>query len=95
MKRKEAAYDRHEQHTAAHARAFPGNTAAERADNARKLEDLRVELAPQFDYLAAQGIPRDEVAALWRFTITQRVELAMDKASQRMPLPIQNSSGSR
>jgi pimeloyl-ACP methyl ester carboxylesterase len=75
--------------TAEHARAFPGNTAAERADNARKLEDLRLELAPQFDYLAQQGIPRDEVAALWRFTITTRVELAMDKASQRMPLPIQ------
>lgn len=75
--------------TAAHARAFPGQTAAERADNARKLEELRVELTPQFDYLAANGIPRAEVAALWRFTVTRRVELAMDKASQRMPLPIQ------
>lgn len=75
--------------TALHARAFPGNTAAERADNARKLEDLRQELMPQFDWLASEGLPRDQVAALWRFTITRRVELAMDKASQRMPLPIQ------
>lgn len=75
--------------TAEHARAFPGQTAAERADNARKLEELRQELMPQFDYLAANGLPRAEVAALWRFTITRRVELAMDKASQRMPLPIQ------
>ncbi len=75
--------------TAEHARAFPGQNAAERADNAKKLEELRQELMPQFDYLAANGIPRAEVAALWRFTITRRVELAMDKASQRMPLPIQ------
>ncbi|KAB2900052.1 MAG: hypothetical protein F9K40_09670, partial [Kofleriaceae bacterium] len=75
--------------TAAHARAFPGANAAERADNAKKLEDLRQELAPQFDWLEGRGIPRSDVAAVWRFTVTTRVELAMDKASQRMPLPIQ------
>ena len=72
-----------------HDRAFPGKDAAERADNARKLEELRVELAPQFEFFEREGIPREEVAALWRFTVTQRVELAMDKPSQRMPLPIQ------
>lgn len=71
-----------------HERAFPGNTAAERQDNAEKLEDIRVDLAPRFDFFAAAGVPRSEVAALWDFRITERVELAMDKASQRMPLPI-------
>jgi pimeloyl-ACP methyl ester carboxylesterase len=75
--------------TAEHARAFPGADAAERADNARKLEDLRIELTPQFDWLESRGIPRTDVAAVWRFTVTNRVELAMDKASQRMPMPIQ------
>jgi hypothetical protein len=74
--------------SAEHERAFPGNTAAERRDNAEKLEAIRVDLAPRFDHFAAAGLPRAEVAALWDFRITQRVELAMDKASQRMPLPI-------
>ena len=41
-----------------------------------------------FDYAAAHGVPRADVAALWTFTITQRTELAMDKASQRVPLPL-------
>jgi hypothetical protein len=74
--------------TAAHERAFPGNTAAERQDNAAKLEEIRVDLAPRFDFFAAAGVPRAEVAALWDFRVTERVELAMDKASQRMPLPL-------
>ncbi len=75
--------------TPAHNRAFPGDTVAERAENARKLEEIRLELAPIFDWLGGRGVPRDEIAALWRFTITTRVELAMDKPSQRMPIPIQ------
>jgi dienelactone hydrolase len=75
--------------TPEHNDAFPGNTFAERASNAKKLEDIRVQLAPHFDFFAARGLPRDEVAALWRFTVTTRVELAMDKASQRMPIPMQ------
>jgi pimeloyl-ACP methyl ester carboxylesterase len=70
-----------------HERAFPGDTRAERQDNATKLEDIRRELAPYFDHFAQNGVPREEVAALWKFTITRRVELAMDKSSQRMPLP--------
>ncbi|MBK9031331.1 MAG: hypothetical protein IPL61_08335 [Myxococcales bacterium] len=73
----------------AHNRAFPGDTFAERADNARKLEEIRQELLPMFDHLAERGLPRAEIAALWRFTITTRTELAMDKPSQRMPIPIQ------
>ncbi len=73
----------------AHNRAFPGDTFAERADNAHKLEVIRQELLPMFDHLAARGLPREQIAALWRFTITERTELAMDKPSQRMPIPIQ------
>lgn len=70
-----------------HQRAFPGRSRAERMDNARRLEELRLELQPYFDFFVAQGIPRAEIAALWSFTTTRRTELAMDEASQRMPLP--------
>jgi len=70
-----------------HDRAFPGDDAAERADNAADLEELRVELAPYFDHFERAGLERSEIAALWAFTVTERVELAMDKVSQRMPLP--------
>ncbi|HEU0033415.1 MAG TPA: hypothetical protein VFQ53_22440 [Kofleriaceae bacterium] len=71
-----------------HEWAFPGDTHEERVANATKLETIRKDLAPMFDQLAARGIPREEVASLWAFTVTTRTELAMDKASQRMPLPI-------
>jgi dienelactone hydrolase len=75
--------------TEAHQHAFPGNTRAERADNARKLEENRVRLAPVFDRFETEHkTPRAEVAALWDFTVTTRTELAMDKPSQRLPLPI-------
>ncbi len=74
--------------TPEHERAFPGDTAEERHDNATKLETIRKDIAPMFDRFETDGIPRDEVAALWAFTVTTRTELAMDKASQRMPLPI-------
>lgn len=53
------------------------------------LEDLRRALLPLFDGLERQTppVPREEIAALWAFTITTRTELAMDRASERMPLP--------
>jgi dienelactone hydrolase len=73
--------------TPEHERAFPGATHAERHDNARKLEKIRAELAPVFDYFEARSLPRAQIAALWSFTVTRRTELAMDKASQRMPIP--------
>lgn len=72
-----------------HNRAFPGDTYAERAEVAAQLEELRLELAPMFEFLDGRGLDRAEVAALWRFTVTTRTELAMDKPSQRMPIPIQ------
>ncbi len=82
--------------TADHEHAFPGVTQAERQDNARKLEDIRKDLAPAFEaFESGLGgrstfgpLPRAEVAALWAFTVTTRTELAMDQPSQRMPLPI-------
>lgn len=74
--------------TPEHERAFPGDTREERMANAKKLETIRADLAPVFDRFEADGIPRAEVASLWAFTVTTRTELAMDKASQRMPLPI-------
>jgi pimeloyl-ACP methyl ester carboxylesterase len=74
--------------TPEHERAFPGDTRAERQENARKLEEIRADLAPMFDHFEERGLPRAEVAALWAFTVTTRTELAMDEPSQRMPLPI-------
>ncbi len=71
-----------------HERAFPGDTKAERMDNAAKLEKIREDLAPMFDFFEARGVARADVASLFAFTITRKTELAMDKASQRMPLPI-------
>ncbi|WP_157069701.1 hypothetical protein [Sandaracinus amylolyticus] len=79
--------------TIGHNRAFPGATRAERLDAGSRLEDLRLELAPFFEFFedparpTQSEIPRDEVAALWSFTVTQDPELAMDRDSQRVPLP--------
>ena len=75
--------------TPEHERAFPGDTKEERQRNAKKLETIRKDIAPMFEHFEARGIYRDDVAALWAFTVTTRTELAMDKASQRMPLPIE------
>lgn len=70
-------------------RAFPGATRAERLAIGEKLEGLRRGLVPFFDGLerTSAPVPREEIVALWAFSITKSAELAMDKASQRMPLP--------
>jgi dienelactone hydrolase len=70
-----------------HERAFPGDTIDERMANGAKLEVIRKQLVPYFDFFAARGIPRSEIASLWAFSPTTRSELAMDAPSQRMPLP--------
>ena len=74
--------------TPEHEHAFPGTTHEERMSNAHKLEKIREDLAPAFDYLEQNGVPRSDVAALWAFTVTTKTELAMDQPSQRIPLPI-------
>lgn len=71
-----------------HDLAYPGATLAEKQENAEKLEEIRQDLAPYFAFFEDRGIPRTEVASLWAFTVTEKVELAMDKASQRMS-PVQ------
>jgi len=73
-------------------RAFPGATREERLEVAATLEEIRLELAPYIDFLERDAppkerVPRDEVVALWAWGITDRVELAMDADSGRMPLP--------
>jgi pimeloyl-ACP methyl ester carboxylesterase len=70
-----------------HQRAFPGATRAERMENGARLEEIRSSLAPKFSFFESRGLPRARVAALWTFTATVQTELAMDRASQRMPLP--------
>jgi hypothetical protein len=75
--------------TYAQNRAFPGATRDERLAVGERLEGLRSELVPFFDALERQPAPvlREEVAALWAFSITRSPELAMDRESQRVPLP--------
>ncbi len=70
-------------------RAFPGATKADRMATAEKLEAARTKLVPFFDAVekSLPTIRREQVSALWTFTITGSSELAMDRASQRVPLP--------
>jgi hypothetical protein len=69
-------------------RAFPGDTREERMENGQALEEIRLQLTPMFEHLAeTSGIGRQDVAAMWRFSVTQDVELAMDPDSERVPLP--------
>jgi hypothetical protein len=68
-------------------RAFPGDSRAERMAAGARLEAIRQTLTPAFDLLEGRGVIRDDIAALWRFSVTADVELAMDKSSQRMPVP--------
>lgn len=79
--------------TYANQRAFPGATRDERLETARKLEEIRSDLEPFFQFFESSSLPaeqrlvREEIVALWSFTATTDPELAMDKRSQRMPLP--------
>ncbi len=79
--------------TVGHNRAFPGATRAERLETGARLEELRAVLQPRFEFFedaarpTESEIPREEVAALWSFTVTGDPELAMDRDSQRVPLP--------
>lgn len=77
--RSEAALDAPE-----HQRAFPGATRAERLEAAARLEGVRAALAPFVD---AIGVPRDEIAALWSFSVSRETEVAMDRSSLRVPIP--------
>lgn len=71
----------------AHQRAFPGATRAERLEKGALLEETRLELEPYLDYAAEVAGSRENVVSLWSFTITNRVELAMDRDSHRVPIP--------
>jgi hypothetical protein len=73
--------------TPEHQRAFPGDTREERMEKARDLEEVRVELVPYFDFFESVGIARKDIAILWTFTVSEHTELAMDEATERMPLP--------
>lgn len=70
-----------------HADALPGATRAERADTAARLEAVRQVLEPFFGVLETQGLPRNEVAALWSFTVHEDAEALQDPGSKRIPMP--------
>ena len=67
-----------------HEHAFPGATRAARLESAKTLEAARLGVAPWIEPI---GVPRGQISALWTFTVTQATELAMDRESQRIPLP--------
>ncbi len=71
-----------------HWTAFPGETREDKLQAGRDLEEVRLKLKPYFDFFDGVGYPRSDIVALTTFTTTTRPEVAMDEASQRMPLPI-------
>jgi hypothetical protein len=82
------AYLRSPESLLSHDKAVPGATREERAATLARLEAIRSALAPFFQHAEGQGTAREQVAALWSFTVTHRPELALDAASGRVPLPI-------
>ncbi len=63
-----------------------------RSEDDLPAEKVRVQLAPYLDFFDKvlpvwDRIEREEVAVLWPFTVTSRVEVLMDRASQRVPTP--------
>lgn len=69
----------------AHDRAFPGATRDERLAAGATLEATRARLSGWFDDV---GVAADDVAAAFDFRVTTRAELALDRATQRVPLPL-------
>jgi pimeloyl-ACP methyl ester carboxylesterase len=71
-----------------HPDVLPGETPAERLENARALEEVRQAYQPHFEALEGAGIPRDEVAVLWSFTVDSPHEyMVYDPLAQKVPLP--------
>lgn len=70
-----------------HPRAFPGGSAAEQAETAEALEQVRLALEPALQHAEATGLARADLSAVFSFHVTRWPELAMDPDSQRMPLP--------
>lgn len=82
------AYVRSESSLDGHDRAVPGADREQREETLQRLEEIRLSLQPFVQDAVRRGIPREEIAALWSFTVTSRPEIAMDADSQRMPVPI-------
>ncbi len=70
-----------------HPDAFPGATRAERLEQARDLEEVRIAWSRYFAFAAEHGVPSESVAALWPFHVTSRGEVAIDAETGRVPLP--------
>ncbi len=68
-------------------RAFPGATREDRWATGAELEDLRRGLIQYFEFFEDMDWPRERIAALWSFSVTEAVELEMDPDSGRVPLP--------
>lgn len=71
-----------------YAELFPGDTAEAQLESARRLEEVRQRYQPHFELLEASGLPREEVAILWSFTLASDGEyLVYDPLTARVPFP--------
>jgi dienelactone hydrolase len=57
------------------------------AATALRLEELRLRYAPVLETLEARGIPRDDVALLWTFTVMSLPEVTFDPERNVLPFP--------
>lgn len=71
-----------------HASVFPGETPGEQLKVARQLEAVRQSLQPHFEAVESLGVPREELAVLWTFTLQRdRDQVDYDPLAKKVPFP--------
>ncbi len=70
-----------------HPDAMPGATEAERMEVAQELTEIQERLAPAFDALAQNGVPREDLAVAFQFTMTSEPAIQFDRAAGEIPMP--------
>ncbi|MFL5347339.1 MAG: hypothetical protein ACJ8AT_21350 [Hyalangium sp.] len=67
----------------------PAARIEDQARTAIRLEGIRRQYKPTVDYLIGQGIPREEIALLWSFKITDQPMVVFEPAASppKVPLP--------
>ncbi len=55
--------------------------------DAPNMERLRLRYAPHLDQLASQGVRREDVVALWTFTVSSRPQVTFDPWDRSAPFP--------
>lgn len=70
-----------------HPDAMPGQTGEERQAQAEELAQLQEQLATPMELLLDAGLPREEMAVAFEFTMTSEPAIAFDSATGEVPLP--------